>query len=155
MKRPVPVYFIVAWCFLVISYLCGHLTRFFESPSLRSAIPEGLRLSCLGGSIWLYAVALWFGVVGLLQLRSFSLNFSVAVLALNIARLAWSAWYFFPRVPHPVRLLIGTLILVGLNAACIWYLARPDFRKYAAEFVAERAARKASSRNTQGGGTPS
>ena len=144
MKRPIPLYFIVIWCLLVLCNLWYLFNRFVAPLHDRGVIRDDWWRSLSVGFALLFAVALWH-VVRLLVLKSFSLKLSLAVFACSTATLVWMACDIVPRAPNPLRPVVGISIWAALNITCIWYLSRRRFRDLAAQFVAERMARKSAS----------
>jgi len=151
MKRPLPLYFIVGWCLLVLCHLLFRFERLVAPLHERGTIRDDWWQGLSAGFTLLFAVALWH-VVRLLVLKSFSLKLSIAVFACSTATLAWMACVLVPRTANPLRPVAGITIWAALKITCIWYLSRRSFREFAAQFVAGRRLRKSTS--ADGGVSP-
>ncbi len=136
MKRPVPIYFVAAWCFLGLMRqtrpLSGMLTA---DPSKGQGWGQSLLLLSLIIIIW--------HTVRLVQLRSLNLWLSICFFSLWTATMAWNYFALAHRFSDPARAITVLSVFVALNLVSVWYLARSRFRKFSAAFVVERkAARK-------------
>jgi len=137
MKRPVPIYFVAAWCFLGLGQQTTALPkRLMSHPSEGQGWGQSLLLLALIAIIW--------HTVRLVQLRLLNLWLSIFFFVLWTLAIAWNAFVLLHRFSDPVRAIALVSVFGALNLASVWYLARPSFRTFAAEFVAERKAAKKS-----------
>jgi hypothetical protein len=139
MKRPVSIYLIAAWCFVG---LMRQITSLLYK--LAYHIPEDSQ----GWSQSLYLLGLILVIwhtVRLVQLKSFNLWLSIVFFVLSTLTIIWNSFALLHRFPDdPARPIATVSVFGALNLASVWYLARPGFRTFAAEFVAARKAAKTS-----------
>jgi hypothetical protein len=138
MKRPLPIYFVAAWCFFAFELQIGTL-----SDRLKAHLPEGQMLVGLLQSIHLlvFIFVVWH-IVRLIQLRALNRWLSIVFFLLWTAIMTGNSVVIFlsvyDRLHSPLRLLLVMLTFSALNIASACYLARRRFREFAVQFVAER-----------------
>jgi hypothetical protein len=138
MKRPIPVYFVAAWCFLALMYQTSSLLDRFKPQLPEGQASEGWWASL---RILIDILVIWH-TVRLVQLKSFSRWFSVVFFVLWTAAMAWNCFVLSHRFHYPLRVFAVLLVYGALNVASAWYLVRPSFRQFAVKFVAERKKEK-------------
>jgi hypothetical protein len=135
MKRPIPVYFVAAWCFLGLGQQASPLSK-----RLMSAPSEG---QGWGQSLLLLAyIAIIWHTVRLVQLKLLNVWLSIVFFVVWTLVMAWNTFALLQRFSDPTRAIALVSVFGAFNVASLWYLARPSFRRFAAEFVAERDAGK-------------
>ena len=134
MKRPLPTYFVAAWCLFGLIITLGGTTRYLKDHLLAGKVDESL-LNLLTG--FLGILAIWH-VIRLAQLKSFNRWFSVVFLGWWTFTLTWNCIAIFSQKPEHPRLLLVFIIPAVLNLASIWFLVRRTFRELSVQFVVER-----------------
>ena len=138
MKRPVPIYFVAAWCFFALMMLkltlSGWLAAKFSDKSQSAELAE--ILSVIG-----FILIIWH-LFCLIQLKSFNRWFSIVIFGCWIWFCSWRVYVCFHIVENPLRPLLAYSIFDAISIACIWYLGRKTFRDFAVQFVSERENEK-------------
>ena len=138
MKRPVPFYFVAAWCFLALEYQTGLLLGQLKSHVREGQIPENLWPSL---RLLVFILVIWH-IVRLVQLRAFNRWSSIVFFTWWTAMMIGNGLVIFlslyDRLHQPFRLMLFLLTCGVLNIASAMYLARRSFREFAVQFVAER-----------------
>jgi hypothetical protein len=133
-KRPIPIYFVGVWSFIVLTLQTRSLAKLAES--LLSDGQDATRLwSSFRGLLLILVI--WHAV-RLCQLRPFNRW-------LSTVSFFWAAisaiWFVFVMSGNPevhLSVIVGSAISVLLSLAAGFYLVHRRFRDYAARFVAER-----------------
>jgi hypothetical protein len=133
-KRPIAVYFIAAWSFLVLTMQIGELTRLGERHFSGWQDAEQLWRSFRG----LLTILLVWHSVRLIKLKPFNrwlaiVSFAVATISLIIFIFKMSQ-----KLESPFRLLAVSATYGLLSLTSGLYLAHHRFRKLAVRFIAER-----------------
>ena len=132
MRRPIPIYFIAALCFLHIGGLAG----LFQKQSEKIGAING-QLSALMAllSYLVLAIAI-IQTVGLIKLNNFNRWFAIILFIYQAFQMAVMSWHFLPASSNPVRTIIGSSLFIILDLLAAWYLTRPSFRTFAIEYRA-------------------
>jgi hypothetical protein len=133
-KRPMPIYFIAAWCFLGLIQYTGVLTRVLKHWFAATDL-AGRDWSSLRGL--LFILVIWH-TVRLVQLKPFNRWFSVAFLLLRTIMTIVGMLVFSLREQSPFPMIIGSALSGLFSLTSALYLAHRRFRELAIRFVAER-----------------
>jgi hypothetical protein len=137
-KRPIPVYFVAAWCFLALLYQASGLLDQFKPQLPEGQASEGWWASL---RILIDILVIWH-IVRLVQLKWFNRWLSVVFFVLWTIVMAWNWFVLAPKFHNPLRVVASLSAYGVLNVASAWYLSRPGVRRFAVEFVAERTKEK-------------
>ena len=138
MKRPLPIYFIAAWCFFAFELQIGLL-----SGRLKARLPEGQMLVALLQTLHLpiFIFVVWH-IIRLIQLRAFNRWLSIVFFVLWTAIMIGNSVVILlsadDRLHSPLRFFLSLLTFSTLNIASACYLAGRRFREFAVQYVAER-----------------
>lgn len=132
MKKPLPIKFVAAWCFLALFLTLGGTQR-----SLKTRLPEGDSLERLFSAAIGFAVILsvWHSV-RLVQLKTFNRWFTVVFFGWWTFTLTWNGFAVYRQFEQP-RVLIVFIVPIVLNLTCIYYLTRRKFREFAVQYVGD------------------
>jgi hypothetical protein len=133
-KRPLPIYFVAAWSFVVLTLQTRLLARLAES-----YFSEGEDAAHLWGSFrgLLLILVVWH-VVRLIQLKAF--NRWLSVVSFTLATISVIRFIFIgsQQSENPFIVIVPSSISGLLSLTAGLYLAHRKFREYAVRFVAER-----------------
>ena len=141
-KRPLGIYFVAGWCFVLMLTNSAPLSRLGKPYKAAGQEPPlwigFLCLVCLVFIIW--------QAVGLIRLRRLHRWICILFLSLSTVMFGWNAFVIclsFDSAPEILWMAVFWLIFSSLNIASIWYLARPNFRNFCCDFAEEnrKAAR--------------
>jgi hypothetical protein len=137
LKRPVSLYFVVAWCFLGMAYASTSIKTWIASVV---SPDQAIIFQRQVGGVLLILI-LWH-VFRLTQLRAFNRWLTFSFFTYWTVVLAWNAFVLIPHTNNTARAAVPFILFATLNLTCIWYLTRHSFRDFAAKFVAEREREK-------------
>lgn len=138
MKRPVAIYFVGAWCFIVLCPQLQSLTELFNRWLFNGELPEQAK----SGHTGLWGIMLIWHVVRLINLQAINRWFTVVTLGLLGMIWAVNAVRFAPLAPNPLRFSLIIAAMVGFNWLSVWYLSRQGFREFSVQFVNEKRREK-------------
>ncbi|TAK97819.1 MAG: hypothetical protein EPO07_12690 [Verrucomicrobia bacterium] len=138
MKRPLPIYFIAAWSFLVLVNRSNGLIAI-----LKSQLAEGQ----FHNDLWVYlrgflAILFVWHAFRLAELKLFNRWLTVAACLWWTVTVAWNTVVLYQEFQTPLRGIAIVSAISVLNIACVWYLMRPSFRKFASQYVTEHEKEK-------------
>jgi hypothetical protein len=138
MKRPLPIYFVAAWCFVGLAVQVSGLSRVVAPYLAQGQASAEVRntLSGVGG-----VLVIWH-VVRLIQLKSLNRWISIVFFSLWTVTLIWNSFVLAHRLERPFRPVAVFLAFCLLNVGSVWYLTRGRFRDFAVQFVSERENEK-------------
>jgi hypothetical protein len=139
-KRPIPIYFVAVWSFVVLTVQTRALARLLES-----YFPGDQDAAHLWGSFrgFLLILVLWH-TVRLIQLKAFNRWLSVVSFVWATISVIYFTLIVSQKVESPLRVVLAASISGLLSTASVTYLAHPRFRDHAIRFVAEREKEKSS-----------
>jgi hypothetical protein len=138
LKRPIPIYFIAGWSFLVLTLQTRGLAKLAEAYCSNGEDPGHLWGSFRG---LLLILVLWH-VVRLIQLKAFNRWLSFISFVLATISTIWYATISVPRMTNPLTLIASSTVAGLLCIASCMYLGRSRFKQFAARFDSEREREK-------------
>ena len=144
MKRPFPIYLVAVWLFLWVGFQATPLVSLLKCQEPLSSQLGGM--ICLIGIIW---------AVMLTRLNIKVIYIAIAIFLISgVTSISKILFFLFkssslPPEFHSTRFYILLFLLAAFNIASFWYLVRPSFRKFAKEYVAERAKEKAAEKQAK------
>jgi hypothetical protein len=137
-KRPIPVYFIAGWSFLVLTVQNRSLAQLAELRFSDGQDVEHLWKPLRG---LLLILVVWH-VVRLIQLKPFNRWLSVVSFVWATISAIWFVFLMGQELENPFRMmaLSATSGLLSLTSAL--YLVHRRFREFAVQFVLEREKEK-------------
>ena len=134
LRRPIPIYFIAAWCFLGLNQYTNLLTCVLKR-KFAGVEAAGQTWSLLG--TLLFILVIWH-TVRLVQLRPFNLWFSVAFFILWTLLIIVGMFLVTHKEESPFPTIVGCAVRGLFCLTSALYLLRRQFREFAVRFVAER-----------------
>lgn len=134
MKRPIAVYFVAVWCFIVLTIQVNSIEKRIRP--LFGAAEYDQRFATMFAGV-LFLLVIWH-TVRFIQLKSFNRWFSAASLVLCTVFVYYNSFGLVHRSPNRSRAIITLLSISTVNILCFYYLSRASFRDFAVRFVVER-----------------
>ena len=140
LRRPLPIYFVAAWSFVILNYQTHNLTLI------------AIRLSAVDADeakMWeqfssLFVILLIWHAVRLIQLRVVNRWLAAASFAWITVGAIYALLILAPKAAAPFRFIaVGAVLMVPSLAGCL-YLVHPRFRQRAVQFAAQQQRKRIS-----------